>query len=126
MSQDWYQDVKDFHKQVMGDSFLETPHITTNDLRNLSTDLIVEEITETLIAIDQNDIVEIADGIVDSIVVLLGTAVTYGIDVRPIWDEIHKTNMAKAGGEKRADGKLLKPSGWKEPDVEGLISKQME
>jgi predicted HAD superfamily Cof-like phosphohydrolase len=121
MSSDWYLDVKDFHEKVIGDRFKDTPHIADKEHQMLRLELITEEICETIKSIYADDLVGIADGIADSIVVLLGTAITYGIDIRPVWDEVHKTNMAKIGGEKRADGKMLKPAGWKKPDIESIL-----
>ena len=126
MSKDWYQDIVDFHEQVMKDNFSKKPYIPSVELKELRGVLIIEEIGETLTAIDEEDLIELADGIADSIVVLLGTAVTYGIDLRPIWDEVHKTNMLKKDGELRKDGKLLKPEGWKPPEIERLIKGQQD
>lgn len=125
MSLDWYQDIKDFHKNVMLDRFDPRPHIPEEKYKKLRETLIKEEVKETLIALENDDLIEIADGIVDSIVVLLGTAVTYGIDMRSIWDEVHKTNMAKADGEMRADGKRLKPDNWVPPNIKDLIDEQI-
>ena len=48
----------------------------------------------------------------------------YGIDIRPIWDEVHRTNMAKEGGGSRTDGKIMKPAGWQPPDIAGLLARQ--
>ncbi len=124
MSKDWYQDIVDFHEQVMEDKFPKYPYIPDSKLQLLRAKLIKEEITETLEAMLNDDIVEIADGIVDSVVVLLGCAVTYGIDIRPIWNEVHKTNMAKKGGKRREDGKLLKPEGWMPPDIYPILEAQ--
>ena len=124
MSLDWYRDIVDFHREVIGDSFPTTPHMPADKYQDLRHNLIEEEMGETLVAISFGNLTEIADGIVDSIVVLLGTAVTYGIDIRPIWNEVHRTNMAKKGGKLRKDGKLLKPKGWKPPEVERLIKEQ--
>jgi len=78
-------------------------------------------VKETLDAMSENDLVEIADGIVDSIVVLLGAAAAYGLPMRSLWDEVHKTNMAKKGGPKRKDGKVLKPKEWKPPQIEKIL-----
>jgi len=125
MSKDWYKDVVDFHKEVIEDSFPTTPYLPSLGLRQLRQSLIEEEVAETLDAIGfSNDLVKLADGICDSIVVLLGTAVTYGIDIRPIWDEVHRTNMLKKGGKLRADGKKLKPEGWLPPDVASILEEQ--
>ena len=124
MSKDWYQDIVEFHKEVMLDSFSTTPNIPFPKYVALRHRLIKEEVGETLEAIEDENLVELADGICDSIVVLLGTAVTYGIDIRPIWDEVHRTNMAKGDGVLREDGKRLKPEGWKPPRVAKLLKEQ--
>jgi len=125
MSKDWHQDIKDYHNKVMQDRFFEYPHLPSQAYQNLRRNLIKEEIKETLDAIRNDDLVELADGIADSIVVLLGTAVTYGIDIRPIWDIVHASNMAKKGGKLRDDGKMMKPEGWQPPDIKSEIDRQV-
>lgn len=120
----WLEDMKDFHSKVMLDDFPERPHIPNDKYQRLRRKLIREEVNELLDAIDDNDLVKLADGCVDSIVVIIGTALTYGIDLEPIWNEIHRTNMAKRFGEMRPDGKRLKPEGWEPPRIKDLIEKQ--
>jgi predicted HAD superfamily Cof-like phosphohydrolase len=103
------------------------PHIPSIKIKKLKIELIKEECRRELIkALKENDIEKIADGAVDSIVVILGMCVSYGIDIRPLWDEIHKTNMAKAGGPIREDGKRLKPEGWQPPKINELLEEQMK
>jgi predicted HAD superfamily Cof-like phosphohydrolase len=48
----------------------------------------------------------------------------YGVDMDPIWAEVRRTNMAKTGGAKRADGKLLKPEGWEPPRIRECLEEQ--
>lgn len=126
MSRNWVKDIEDFHKEVMLDEFPTKPYIPNLKYRRLRRKLIKEEMDETLEAIRTNNLVGLADGIADSIVVLLGTAVTYGIDMRPIWDEVYRTNLAKKEGPMRADGKRLKPEGWKPPEIDRLLKEQQE
>jgi predicted HAD superfamily Cof-like phosphohydrolase len=121
---DWVSDMIDFETQVMGAKRPKTPTFPDKKTQDLRAMLIAEEVNETLIAMENNDMVEIADGIVDSIVVLIGAALTYGIDIRPIWNEVHKTNMAKVGGKIREDGKKLKPEGWQPPQIKELLEEQ--
>jgi len=123
MSADWYQDITDFHR-VMGHCIGEKPSLPPLGIWLLRCRLIEEEVRETLNALDNNDLVGIADGIADSIVVLLGTAISYGIDLRPIWDEVHRTNMAKLGGGKDDYGKSLKPEGWQPPCIKAILVEQ--
>lgn len=47
-----------------------------------------------------------------------------GIDLGPVFEEVHRANMAKVGGPTRADGKILKPEGWTPPDVAGVLRRQ--
>lgn len=123
MSKDWYEDIVDFCHDVVLWDIKDYPQIDLAK-KELVIKLIKEETYETLEAIDNDDMPEIADGIADSIVVLLDAAIAYGIDMRPIWDVIHKANMAKVGGPIRVDGKRLKPEGWVHPDVGLLLEKQ--
>ena len=125
MSKDMYEDILEFSKEF-NQHIGSTPKVPRDGVKVLRQCLIREEVEETIKAIEENDLVEIADGIADSIVVLLGTAIAYGIDIRPIWDEVHKTNMAKVGGEVRPDGKQLKPEGWVAPDIQNLLDEQKE
>jgi len=126
VSKDWQQDVLDFHKAV-GAHVEQKPKVPDDcAVRELRCELIKEELVETLHALKRNDLEGIADGIADSIVVLLGTAVSYGLDMRPVWDEVHRSNMSKVGGPIRSDGKQLKPVNWSPPRVWELIQEQQE
>lgn len=65
-----------------------------------------------------------ADGLADLMYVAEGGFVAFGIDSRPVHAEVQRSNMAKVGGSRRADGKWLKPSGWTPPDIEGVLRAQ--
>ncbi len=74
-----------------------------------------------------NDFVEIADGIADSIYVLIGTALELGIPLDRVWKEVQRSNMAKSDPEtgevrRREDGKILKPDGWTPPNILGIFT----
>lgn len=45
----------------------------------------------------------------------------YEIPLDRFWEEVQRANMAKVGGPIRADGKRLKPPGWRGPDHMPLI-----
>jgi predicted HAD superfamily Cof-like phosphohydrolase len=72
----------------------------------------------------EDDIVEIADALADIIYIACGTAVSYGIPLNRVFDEVHRSNMAKLVDGKvirRADGKILKPDGWTPPDTKAAV-----
>tara|TARA_Y100000310_G_scaffold193641_1_gene193602 strand:+ start:9833 stop:10324 length:492 start_codon:yes stop_codon:yes gene_type:complete len=120
---DWQQDVAAFH-QRFGIPIRFKPQLASSDRRHLRTKLHREEYEELWEAMSSGNITEIADGIADLIYVLLGTAIEYGININPIWDEVQRTNMLKEGGGIRPDGKILKPEGWLSPDIAGILKQQ--
>jgi predicted HAD superfamily Cof-like phosphohydrolase len=70
------------------------------------------------------DLVELVDALADLDYVVEGTRQEFGVDGEPVAAEVHRSNMAKVGGVKRPDGKILKPAGWTPPDIEGELLKQ--
>jgi predicted HAD superfamily Cof-like phosphohydrolase len=88
--------------------------------------LIKEEVQELQEAFDDNDRVEILDALIDIIVVTAGAINSMGANGQGAWDEVMKTNFAKIDintgkVKKREDGKVLKPEGWKEPDLKPFV-----
>lgn len=120
----WVNDMIDFETNVMKSKHPTTPTFPDEQTKDLRIKLLNEEMKETIDAMNNYDMEEIADGIVDSIVILIGTALTYGINILPVWDEVYRTNMAKAGGKLREDGKLLKPEGWQPPNIKKILKEQ--
>lgn len=137
----WQEMVREFHRDVLKQPHsLAEPKLRSPELRAR---LILEEAVETAVALvgrnaamrmlireaerapvgDRPNLVEAIDGCVDTIVVCLGTLEDIGVDGDPFMDEIHRSNMAKAGGPIDAQGKQLKPPGWTPPDVAGVLAR---
>jgi predicted HAD superfamily Cof-like phosphohydrolase len=124
MGQDWYGDVQAFHEKfgcMIGEDGPAAPDADTAALRMR---LIAEEHDELKEAHAAGDIPGVADALTDMIYVILGTSIAYGIDLRPVWDEVQRANIAKTGGGTRDDGKILKPEGWTPPDIDGVLANQ--
>jgi len=90
--------------------------------------LIKEEYCEYIEAIEDNDQPEQLDACMDMIWVILGFCHMRGYDIQGAWDEVVKTNMAKVDPitgkvRRREDGKILKPEGWKPPDMTKFVKK---
>ena len=88
--------------------------------------LIDEEYTELQDAIEANDKVEQLDALVDILVVTMGAIRAAGWDGEGAWREVMDTNFAKVDPttgkvRKREDGKVLKPEGWKAPELAQFI-----
>ena len=84
--------------------------------------LIDEEVGELEEAVMANDRVEQLDALVDILVVTMGAIRAGGFDGEGAWKEVMDTNFAKIDPDtgkvrKREDGKVLKPEGWKAPEL---------
>ena len=89
-------------------------------------DLIREETDELEEAIQDNDKVEQLDALIDILVVTMGAVRAAGWDGEAAWKEVMDTNFAKIDPNtgkviKREDGKVLKPEGWKSPQLAQFV-----
>lgn len=73
--------------------------------------------------IGHGDIEQIAREIADVLYVTYGTAWAFGIDADAAFAEVHRAAMDKMNaGLRRADGKILKPPGFRPPDMTAAIA----
>ena len=89
--------------------------------------LIAEEVGELDDAVKNNDQVEQLDALIDILVVTIGAIHSMGADAEGAWNEVFQTNLAKIDPQtekvtKRGDGKVLKPEGWKAPELKPFLS----
>lgn len=98
------------------------------DQADLYLNLITEEYLELLYAFEHRDIVEIADACADLKWVIEGLEHTLDLPQQQIWDEVARSNLAKISENgtvlRREDGKILKPEGWTEPNIAGILAQQ--
>lgn len=103
----------------------DNPTLVDQKTQTLRKRLIQEESEELFKGIDENNMVEIADGLADVLYVVFGTAVSYGIDIERVFDEVHRSNMSKLwpDGKPHYDefGKVVKPSTYSRADVESVL-----
>jgi len=94
-------------------------------VKDLRYNLIWEELQELWNAMYDCNRIGIADSIGDLLVVVLGTAVAFGMDIEPIFNEIHRSNMTKfIDGHKREDGKWVKGPSYSPANLEPIIKAQ--
>ncbi len=122
---DPYRAVMEFHRKF-GAAIGDEPHIPDADTVKLRLRLIEEEARELRAAVDEESLVDIADSLADLLYVTYGTAVSFGIDIRPVFEEVHRANMTKDGGPRREDGKVLKPDDWIPPRVGKVLREQTD
>lgn len=89
--------VADFHK-TFRHPILNSPTIPSEDRCKLRVSLIAEELKELQEAIDDKDLVEIADALCDIQYVLSGAVLEFGLGekFRALFEEVQRSNMSKA------------------------------
>lgn len=114
--------VLEFHKK-MGLYTKDRPTLCDDDkIIRLRLDLIQEELNELEDAIRDNDMVEIADALGDLLYVVYGAGCSYGIDLNPIFQEIHRSNMTKEPGYINPEtGKQMKGPNYEPPKLGDII-----
>jgi len=117
------QMVQEFH-EAFGITVNDRPTVPSVKDRVLRVELIEEELEELETALAQGDLVGVADAIGDLLYVAYGTAVTCGLDMEPIVEEIHRSNMTKVGGHKSPTGKWIKPDTYTPPRLFPILRAQ--
>lgn len=134
MSQSMLERVREFHLKFGAAAPERLNEVAIIEWAKLRLSLMAEELSEIGESLGYSvefkilpmgtsvDIPSVVDGICDLLYVTFGTAVTFGLrNIEPFFAEVHRANMAKEGGPTRADGKILKPLGWKPPEIERLL-----
>lgn len=142
-----YDRIKEFMLKTRDsqDPIPNIPTIPNTTSRYLRANMILEEAVETIEALGfkviptedddirvarhlglKPDIEGIADGCADLSVVVTGTLIACGIKDDPLLREVDASNLAKVAGKiiERGDGKIMKPPGWKKPNIKRVLSEQ--
>lgn len=118
--------VKEFHEAF--DAPIDVGY-EDRDVNSLRLSLIVEELNELNDALfnwrTSVNPIEVADALGDIAYVVYGAAVTYGIDLDAVVQEIHRSNMTKLQPDGtvayREDGKVLKGPDYEPPNLAPLL-----
>jgi predicted HAD superfamily Cof-like phosphohydrolase len=115
--------VEEFHRKF-DIAVSDRPRLPDEPTRQLRVRLIQEEFAELQEAMAAEDLPGVAKELADLLYVVYGTAVSYGVDMDPVFREVHRSNLSKVGGYKRADGKWVKPATYSPAQVEPLLAVQ--
>ena len=115
--------VEEFHRKF--EIVIQTaPREMSEETKGLRIRLIQEEFDELKESMAAGDLPAIAKEMADLLYVVYGTAVSYGIDMDPVFREVHRSNLSKVGGYKRADGKWVKPTTYSPAQVAPILAAQ--
>ena len=119
--------VHEFHE--IFDTLIGTkPQFPDEDTRQLRRNILEEEFKEYQSAEAANDLIEVADALADIIYIALGTAISYGIPLDEVFNEVHASNMSKLdeNGKPiyREDGKVLKGPNYFKPNIVEILERK--
>lgn len=116
--------VQDFHEQF-DIHVAAQPAIPDEATQKLRIRLIQEEFNELQEALATQDLSAVAKELADLLYVVYGTAVSCGVDMEPVFREVHRSNMSKIGGHKRDDGKWVKPPTYSPAQIQTILNVQL-
>ena len=119
-----FQKVKTF-MQTFGQDVKSSPAFSTDKINNLRYNLIKEELDELKQALDNKDLLEVADALTDILYVTYGAGHAFGIDLDKCFDEVQNSNMSKLGKDGKPIfnefGKVMKGPNYFKPDLSKYI-----
>lgn len=123
------QIVGEFHEAVDVKPLIELDAYGRQEALDLRMRLITEEFKELMDELldarnGQGDVIKIAKEMSDLVYVVAGSAHLMEIPLQEVFEEVHASNMSKIPEDgvvlRRADGKILKPPTYREPDLSFL------
>ncbi|MDA9588859.1 nucleoside triphosphate pyrophosphohydrolase family protein [Candidatus Pelagibacter sp.] len=112
--------------KTFGQEVKSKPSFSTDKINKLRIDLIKEELDELKEAMDNNDLLEVADALTDILYVTYGAGHAFGINLDKCFDEVQNSNMSKLSenGEPiyNDSGKVMKGPNYFKPDLTKFVS----
>ena len=112
--------------KTFGQEVKTKPSFSTDKINKLRIDLIKEELDELKEAMDNNDLLEVADALTDILYVTYGAGHAFGINLDKCFDEVQNSNMSKLSenGEPiyNDSGKVMKGPKYFKPDLSKFVS----
>ena len=120
-----FNKVKTF-METFGQEVKIKPSFSTNKINSLRYDLIKEELEELNVAMENNDLLEVADALTDILYVTYGAGHAFGINLDKCFDEVQNSNMSKSDENGKPiyndAGKVMKGSNYFKPDLSKFVS----
>ena len=119
-----FEKVKIF-METFGQEVKSKSSLSSDKINSLRLSLIQEELDELNKAIQDKDIVEVADALTDILYVTYGAGHAFGIDLDKCFNEVQNSNMSKLGDDGKPiyneNGKVMKGPNYFKPDLSKYI-----
>ena len=111
--------------KTFGQEVKNKPSFSTDKINKLRLDLIKEELSELTDAMNNKDLLEVADALTDILYVTYGAGHAFGIDLDKCFDEVQNSNMSKLDENGSPiynnDGKVMKGPKYFKPDLKKIL-----
>ena len=112
--------------KTFGQEVKDKPSFSTDKINKLRLDLIKEELSELTEAMNNKDLLEVADALTDILYVTYGAGHAFGIDLDKCFEEVQNSNMSKLDDNGKPIyneyGKVMKGPNYFKPDLKKFIN----
>ena len=120
-----FNKVKTF-METFGQEVKTKPSFSTDKINSLRYDLIKEELEELKEAMENKDLLEVADALTDILYVTYGAGHAFGIDLDKCFEEVQNSNMSKLDEDGKPIynefGKVMKGPKYFKPDLTKFVN----
>ena len=120
-----FNKVKTFMK-TFGQEVKNEPSFSTNKINSLRYELIKEELDELKTAMENKDLLEVADALTDILYVTYGAGHAFGIDLDKCFEEVQDSNMSKLDENGKPiyneSGKVMKGPKYFKPNLSKFVN----
>ena len=120
-----FNKVKTF-METFGQEVKTKPSFSTDKINSLRYDLIKEELEELKIAMENKDLLEVADALTDILYVTYGAGHAFGINLDRCFEEVQNSNMSKLDEDSKPifneSGKVMKGPKYFKPDLTKFVN----
>ena len=112
--------------KTFGQEVKTKPSLSSEKINSLRLSLINEELEELKKAMQENNIVEVADALTDILYVTYGAGHAFGVDLDKCFEEVQNSNMSKLDEDGKPiyndAGKVMKGPNYFKPDLSKFVS----
>ena len=112
--------------KTFGQEVKDKPSFSTDKINKLRLDLIKEELNELTEAMNNKDLLEVADALTDILYVTYGAGHAFGINLDKCFVEVQNSNMSKLDDNGKPiyneHGKVMKGPNYFKPDLTKFIN----
>ena len=113
--------------KTFGQEVKTKPSFSTDKINKLRLDLIKEELIELTEAMNNKDLLEVADALTDILYVTYGAGHAFGINLDKCFEEVQNSNMSKLDENGKPiyneHGKVMKGPNYFKPNLKKIILK---